>query len=151
LNFCINTFIFFNSELAWQASAVSADPSIVNKASIHANESIYPVVEAVKRGDVAILQCLLRSGAQLNVRATERTGGCGMESTISSSPLAEALVSRRIDLAQIIVEAHNDLANDPGYHVISTFEGDVTKTVLDLANEIGNTTLINAITKKLSA
>ena len=132
-------------------SALSADKSLVNKPVVHANESIYPVVEAVKRGDAAILQCLLRSGAELNVQATERTGGCGMESTTSSSPLAEALVAHRADLAQIIVDAHSDLAHDPGYHVISTFEGDVTKTVLDLAKELGNGALVAAISSKLSS
>ena len=137
--------------LAMVEAAVKANPSAVNTPVVHANESIYPIVEAVKRGDAAILQCLISAGAQLNVQASERTGGCGMESTTSTSPLAEALVDRRADLAQIIIEADSDLAHDPGYLVVSTFEGNISKSVLDLANELGNTTIINAIKQKLSA
>ena len=137
--------------VAMVEAAIAANPTAVNTPVVRANESIYPIVEAVKRGDPAIVQCLIRAGAQLNVQATERTGGCGMESTISASPLAEALVDRHADIAQIIIDADNDLAHDPGYIVASTFEGNVTKSVLDLANELGNTALITAIQKKLSA
>ena len=132
-------------------AAVHARPEAVNEPVVRAYETIYAVVEAVKRGDSDIVRCLLRAGAQLTVQATERTGGCGMESTTSVSPLAEALVERRADIAAVLVEAHTDLAHDPGYHVTSTFEGNVSKTVLQLAEELHDDALTAAIRSKLQA
>lgn len=121
---------------AMVAAAAAADPAAVNAPVVHAHEAALPVVEAVRRGDAAVLRVLLDAGARLDVQATERTGGCGMETATAASPLAEALVARRADLALLLVAAHRDLRHDPGYQLTSTFEGNVSRTVLELAEEL---------------
>ena len=136
---------------AMVAAAAAADPTAVNTPAVHAHETALPVVEAVRRGDAAVLRALLSAGARLDVQATERTGGCGMETATAASPLAEALVARRPDLALLLVAAHPDLRRDPGYQVTSTFEGNVSRSVLDLARELRDgAQVVAAIQEKLS-
>lgn len=122
----------------------------VNTPYKNKSETIYPITEAVRRSDPRVVRLLLTEcSVDLNVADKETTCGCGVGATRMISPLAEALVQQNEEIALLIIKYHNDVKKDVGLVESSSFDGEVEKKPIDLANEWGNKLVLAKLNEKL--
>jgi len=129
---------------------VNLHPEEVSKPVVRGSDTVTPLTEAVKRGDSDILKAVLAVKPDLCVSEKVQECGCGIITEEESSPLALALIARNRVIAVDLIRAHSEesIRVDPGKRRNSSFDGEIHKSVLELAKEWGDTEVLHELRAK---